>query len=286
MQLKGKEKATLTAQLQSALGIKADGLYGKQTKASLRNFATIYQKMKNENLLDRINLDELSPKPFVVTAKAIKVIASVNCDVRGLFYKTPNSPKVTYQQFADEINKWLDYYKMTHPLIVFHFLAQICHESDRFCAVEEYRNRDGSIPARWNNYRGGAAAHGRGLIEITHDENYRKYFNHIGKALPKSVLVTELEHIVRSAMFYWVHGSAWGNINKRALDDDFLYITIAINGGFNGVDDRKKILLRLQKYVPEFYKLDTDTHYCLNNSELQFTKNGKKIFKRLNRDCI
>jgi len=288
MQLQGKEKAAIVIQLQTALGVNADGQYGAKTRAALKQWATTYAAIKNANLLDRINLDDLNPPIYTVTPNQLKILAAKQCDVRGLFYKTSNAPTTSYQQFSDEINKWLSHYGMTHPLIVFHYLVQICHESDGFQSVEEYKNRDGSIPKHWHKYKGGPEAHGRSLIQTTHLSNYRRYFKHIGKKLPLSALVTDLEHIVRSSMFYWTQGSAWGNINKYALNNDFLSIVIAINGGFNGIDDRKNILMKLLKQWPDQppEKLNISTHYCLKNSALQHTTNGKKIFKRLGRPCI
>lgn len=47
--------------------------------------------------------------------------------------------------------------------------------ASRFAPIHEFRNADGSIPAGWHNYDGGAAYHGRGFIQITHRSNYARY---------------------------------------------------------------------------------------------------------------
>ena len=48
-----------------------------------------------------------------------------------------------------------------------------------FRTASEYKKRNGSYPAGWSNYSGGAKYHGRGLIQVTHNYNYKKYWDFI-----------------------------------------------------------------------------------------------------------
>lgn len=52
-----------------------------------------------------------------------------------------------------------------------------------------------------------------------------------------------------SAVWYWVSGSAWGDIRGFTKNNDFLKVTIAVNGGFNHVKERNESLLRLSKSI-------------------------------------
>ncbi|WP_322106533.1 glycoside hydrolase family 19 protein [Paraburkholderia sp. J41] len=117
---------------------------------------------------------------------------------------------------------------------------------------EEYRNKNGSTPSGWSNYHGGSNFHGRGLIQLTHDENYIAYGNFVGDTTigtnPDKVS-NSIDHTTHSACWYWRHGSHWGDINPKADNNDFYAITVAVNGGFNHVDDRFVALNKLAKLL-------------------------------------
>ena len=133
-----------------------------------------------------------------------------------------------------------------------HFLAQCAIESDCFSTVEENRNADGSIPVGWNRYDGGSFYHGRGLIQITHNHRYSAYLETVGLALSNEnveLLSNDLHHIVYSSVWYWVAGSAWGDIRSFADDNDFLKVTISVNGGYNHVKERNESLLKLRSII-------------------------------------
>ena len=133
-----------------------------------------------------------------------------------------------------------------------HFLSQVMHECDELRTNEEYRNLDGSIPSGWLNYSGGARYHGRGLIQITHDSNYASYGAFVGDSTiaenPEKIS-HQIDHTVRSACWYWIKGSRWGDINEKADKNDFLAVTVAVNGGFNNVGSRFIVLNKLAKLL-------------------------------------
>jgi predicted chitinase len=164
-------------------------------------------------------------------------------------------------------------------LILAHFISQCAHESDRFRALEEYTNRDGSIPKHWNRYRGGAWMHGRGIIQLTHASNYGLYRDFCKReSIPfggADDLVTDLNHAVRSSMWYWKSGSAWGDISRYAATDDPIAVTMAINGGFNGLKDRIRLLNKVKLAVG----LPIETRYYLKNSHINKTKQKPRFLK-------
>lgn len=118
------------------------------------------------------------------------------------------------------------------------FLAQVSHESGSLRYTLEL--------ASGNAYEGradlgnvqagdGVKFKGRGLIQITGSANYRSCGNALGIDLVGSPELMERPDIAaRSAGWYWkAH-----NLNQYADKDAFGSLTKAINGGYNGLDER------------------------------------------------
>lgn len=139
-----------------------------------------------------------------------------------------------------------------------HFLAQICHESGGFTWLEEIW---GPTPAqlRYEGRRGlgntqpgdGYRYRGRGLIQLTGRANYRR----AGQALelpleqqPEMAAVPEYAAMI--AAWFWstrrpVYNGQSTTLNALADTDTvaaFRAITRAINGGENGLEDRRRWL--------------------------------------------
>lgn len=115
------------------------------------------------------------------------------------------------------------------------WLAQIGHESDGFNATEEYAKN-----GRYAPYIG------RTWIQITWESNYRKFSEWCsGKGLVPSPTefvdnpnkLADLEWAGLGAAWYWTEERPTINSLSDALD---LYgVTRLINGGLNGIEDRK-----------------------------------------------
>ena len=86
---------------------------------------------------------------------------------------------------------------------------------------------------------------GKGVIQLTWKDTYKKYFKYIGKeeflSTPEKV-AENLKYTFDSVGWYWIKGSAWGDINPKADNDDLIAVSIGINGGLNGYAHRKKNL--------------------------------------------
>src|SRR5688572_16566650 len=142
-------------------------------------------------------------------------------------------------------------YAINTPLRVAHFLAQVAHESDGFCTTEEYasgaayegrRDLGNTQPGDGRRYKG------RGLIQLTGRANYKTYGDRIGEDLvgnptraadPATSLILACE--------YWKKTK--GGLNQFADKDDIVTITRAINGGLNGLDDRKQYLAKAKRVL-------------------------------------
>jgi putative chitinase len=166
------------------------------------------------------------------------------------------------------------------------FLAQIAHESGGLSRVEEnlsysaeraaevfpkhfasvtsavpfarapeqlankvYADRLGNGPPESDD---GWRYRGRGLIQITGRNNYRDVGSAIGIDLEAAPdLAASARHVVDVACGYW----SSNDLNRFADRDDFLGLTRKINGGENGLADRRAWLRRIATAIQ---KLDVD----------------------------
>jgi predicted chitinase len=173
---------------------------------------------------------------------------------KGLFYAATDTLVRGFdkRQFLVLLNRYMRENDMMTCVRKAHFLSQMSHECDELRTNEEYRNKDGSIPSGWNNYHGGSKFHGRGLIQLTHDVNYISYGKFVGDptiGVDPDKVSQSIAHTTHSACWYWRGGSHWGDINPMADRNDFYAITVAVNGGFNNVDDRFVALNKLVKML-------------------------------------
>lgn len=140
-------------------------------------------------------------------------------------------------------------FDITTPLRLAHFLAQLAHESDRFNTVVEYasgRAYEGRADLGNTHPGDGARYKGRGLIQLTGRANYRQYgaLAHLDlEGSPDAA--ASLYHVTELAGLYWRERK----LNAPADRDDIIAITKAINGGVNGLADRKLYLSRAKKLL-------------------------------------
>lgn len=164
------------------------------------------------------------------------------------------------------------------------FLAQCGHESNEFQAARENLNYSANgllatWPRRFNPTKAAALARkpeqianevyggrlgntepgdgwryrGGGWIQLTGRENYRRVGRAIGARLEEEPELIELPHVAAHAAAYF-----WFSENLNALADDlsddnddadFLAITRKINGGTNGLEDRRRIWRQARKVL-------------------------------------
>ena len=136
----------------------------------------------------------------------------------------------------------LDRYGIDSELRVAHFLAQIAHESAGFRTTEEFASGEayeGRADLGNTQAGDGKRFKGRGLIQLTGRENYKKLGDKLGRdfiAAPQTCAEPELSLII--ACEYWDSR----DINTLADGDDIEAVTRAVNGGLNGLEDRQRYL--------------------------------------------
>ncbi|WP_329914049.1 glycoside hydrolase family 19 protein [Stenotrophomonas sp. SMYL86] len=130
-----------------------------------------------------------------------------------------------------------------------HFLAQVAHESDGFRTATEYasgRAYEGRADLGNVQPGDGVRFKGRGLIQLTGRENYATFSNSMGQGdlfIRSPELVAQLPWAVVAAGWFWKRKG----LNALADRDDVAAVTRRINGGTNGLEDRKHRLAQAKK---------------------------------------
>ncbi len=155
--------------------------------------------------------------------------------------------------FVPALNRAMQRYRIDSPVRQAAFLAQIGHESGQLKWVKELW---GPTPAQ-QKYEGrkalgntepgdGRRFSGKGLIQITGRENYRRAGAALGlPLLDNPELLEQPEWAAASAAWWWAnHG-----LNELADAGEFEKITRVINGGLNGQDDRLALWERAKRVL-------------------------------------
>lgn len=130
-----------------------------------------------------------------------------------------------------------------------HFMGQCAHESGGFRYMEEiasgaaYEGRKdlgNTEPGDGRRYKG------RGPIQLTGRANYRSFGRRLGldfESHPEMVAYPSVGLLV--ALAYWDERG----LNALADRDDLVGITRTINGGTNGIEDRRRLTARAKSLL-------------------------------------
>lgn len=135
-------------------------------------------------------------------------------------------------------------YAITTPIRVAMFLAQICHESAGFRTTEEFASGaayEGRASLGNTEPGDGRRYKGRGLIQLTGRANYARFGSLLGIDLiadPERAAEPVLS--LRIACEYWRSR----DINAPADRGDIRSVTRRINGGLNGLAERRRYFVQ------------------------------------------
>ena len=176
-----------------------------------------------------------------------------------------------------QMNRYAAEFGITTPLRWAHYLAQVAHESGGLRQTEEnlsysaegllktfpkyftkaYVNAYARQPQRIagrvyaNRMGNGAEAtgdgwkyRGRGLIQLTGRTNYTVYRSYCGYDVVKDPdLLAKPVGAIRSSMWFWRNRG----LNELADKNDLVAITKRINGGTNGLAERRAYLAKAKQ---------------------------------------
>ncbi|WP_395074441.1 hypothetical protein [Flavobacterium sp.] len=201
-----------------------------------------------------------------------------------LFYlSTPadlniNEGEANYNNFTEQLNTMFKTYGIKTCLQKIHFFSQSYQETRSFGHTCEEFPKD--------SYGGGKYYRGRGLLQLTHDYNYKPYFEYWQK-IPEKIklptytfpdfipklnppkMMTDFSDFVKSIstdLFFACDSAGWywkkNNINKYADLDDIRKVSAKVNnpsasenstGTINGLKERTEIY-NLLKPIFEYEK--------------------------------
>jgi len=169
---------------------------------------------------------------------------------------------------SEWINITCPLYQVDSPQEFAHFLAQACHETDHFKTTREYASGkayEGRLDLGNKNPGDGVRYRGRGIFQTTGRNNYLQLGIIMGKRdmfVNDPGLLEQPEYAVWSACEYW-KTRGLNDIANHA-DDDILkkkyrgkiidvspveFIGLTINGGYNGMEERKKFYAIAKKVL-------------------------------------
>lgn len=141
-------------------------------------------------------------------------------------------------------------YQINTYLRICHFLAQLCTESRGFSSLTEqginpiHNAYEGNSQLGNTKHGDGYRFRGRGFIQITGRYNYGTVGRDLHRDLVDhpEILASDILLALDAAGLFWIqHG-----LNKLADKDDIVSITHRINGGENGLPDRRAFLARVK----------------------------------------
>lgn len=153
------------------------------------------------------------------------------------------------RETGEVLTSTLAEYRIDSRLRIAHFLAQTCHESAGFRTTEEFASGEAyEGRADLGNDRPGDGVRykGRGLIQLTGRANYRQVGKALGVDLEREpTRAAEPRLSLRIACEYWRKRK----INALCDADDLMRVTRAINGGLNGLDDRRQLTTKAKTVI-------------------------------------
>lgn len=223
--------------------LKEDGAIGTKTKSAISAFQSMV--MRNANPTSRIEPHDETLQELVQGLES-----GVSLDrVCGVMIHTPRSMVSIYHP---SLQQDMASNGISAPLRIAHFLAQIGHESAGFVFTEELASGEAYEGRRdlGNTEPGdGKKFKGRGLIQLTGRHNYQRFGDFVGRDLMSDegakIVATDARLAVLAAIWFWTTH----DLNALADADDVSAVTREINGGLNGLADRKDYLQRAKFFV-------------------------------------
>lgn len=158
----------------------------------------------------------------------------------------PNLSQAKAEKYVPFLNQSILAADLATPERLSFFLAQLAHESLQFFYTKEVASgkdyepsKNASLAKKLGNTSEGDGIRykGRGFIMVTGKANYKACGEFIGLDLINHPeLLEQPVNAFKSAVWFW----NTNNLNKFCDKGDFKGLTRAINGAYNGLEDRIK----------------------------------------------
>lgn len=221
--------------VQERLGIEVDGICGVQTILSFHGFK------KRHFLADSDYLGATTAKKLL-EVNLSKLITEVQAE--AIFGR-----QITQVQLND-LNNCLQRFEINTKSRLTHFLSQIAHESCGLKYLEELATGaayEGRKDLGNNQTGDGRRFKGAGALQVTGRANYQALCNYLNDPrVMEGCRYVAATYPFTSAGFFW-----WRNNLNKAIDSggNIYRVTKIINGGLNGIEDRKRHYERVCKII-------------------------------------
>jgi putative chitinase len=142
-------------------------------------------------------------------------------------------------------------YKIESKLRIAHFMGQVTHECAGFRTTEEFASGaayEGRADLGNTKPGDGKRYKGRGLLQLTGRANYRRFGKRLDLPLEDDPrLAADPVTSLKIACEYWKDRK----INDPADQDNLVRVTKLVNGGLNGIDDRRDYLKKAKTLLAE-----------------------------------
>lgn len=191
------------------------------------------------------------PKPSPTTTSSTQEqpqVVAPPVTFEQIMQMVPDASPDLVRQLVPYLNQAMAQYGINTRLRQAHFLAQVAHESDHFNALEQLDSEAAVWEGRddlGNTQPGdGVRFKGRGLLQVVGRTNYTEIGTGLGVDLIKNpTRLADPDLAVLSAAWYW----SKNQLNDDADMEDVKTVTRVINGGYNGLADRIKLLQAAKK---------------------------------------
>lgn len=224
----------------------ADGIFGSMTEAGTMQFQR-YNNITEDGIAGNNTINKAIKLGY--TPPAEKAISIINLEQFAYIMKT--AKRANLELHLPFTNDCMKMYDITTVLRKQHFLAQVGHESMSLKYMHEiasgaaYEGRGdlgNTQPGDGRKFRG------HGPIQLTGRNNHTQFFEYIGRPElinTPEILESDLGLAWKASGWYWLSRQ----LNKYADRDDIRAVTLRINGGYNGLADRKQYLQRAKEVI-------------------------------------
>ena len=246
--------------LQSRLGLTADGDFGNDTEAKVKEWQ-LQRSIEPDGIVDDISWGLLFPEPL----QTVKIIPE-NIDLQKLRGHIPD-------QVLTQIHDTSVKFNISTKLRLAHFLSQCGHESGGFSILTENLNYSADrlkvifskyFPGQLSNVYArnpekigsrvyanrlgngdeasgeGYKYRGRGYIQLTGKENYGRFAGFIGEDTVSDPDLVATKYALSSAAFYFNMRNIWPICDHGESEEVITSVTLRVNGGTIGLPDRIK----------------------------------------------
>ena len=273
MLLKKGSKGEEVKQLQSKLGLGADGVFGSGTETAVKKWQAA-NGLTADGVVGEGTWTKMFGSKQLIAEPSTPIVNAGPLKLENL---KGHIPDAVIAQIPDAAKK----FNITNPLRLAHFLAQCGHESAGFKAIQENLNysADGLKKIFPKYFPGNLAEgyarnpekiaskvyggrmgngdettkegfkfRGRGYIQLTGKDNYTKFAKFIGEDTVGNPDLVATKYPLASAAFFFDSNKLWSICDKGADDATVTAVTKRVNGGTIGLPDRIK-------HFKEYYHL-------------------------------